>query len=121
YVPIVFLSLVLFFGGLYIVGSTLSFWTVQKVEAINIFTYGGSELISYPMSIYPNGLRRLFTYVVPGLFLNYAPALYVLDKPDPLGLPRVASFLAPAAGGGVMALALLFWRRGLRHYQGTGS
>ncbi|MEW5988101.1 MAG: ABC-2 family transporter protein, partial [Chloroflexota bacterium] len=90
-------------------------------EVVNIFTYGGSEMMSYPMSIYQGWLRRFFTFVVPAIFLNYYPALYFLDKPDPLGLPAVAPFLAPVVGLGVLTLALLFWRFGVRHYQSTGT
>jgi ABC-2 type transport system permease protein len=102
-------------------GSTLTFWTVQPVEAVNILTYGGNELMTYPASIYPVWLQRFFTYVVPFVFLNYYPALYFLDKPDPLGLIPVAPFLAPFASAAMLAFALLFWRFGLDHYQSTGS
>lgn len=121
YLPVVISSLVAFFGGLYIIGSTLTFWTVQSIEAVNIFTYGGSELMSYPMSIYQDWMRRLFTYVIPAAFLSYYPTLYFLDRPDPLGLPPWAGFLAPVAGWGLLAGALAFWRYGVRHYQSTGS
>ena len=121
YLPVVFASLVLFFGALFIIGATITFWTVESIEAVNIFTYGGSEMISYPMHIYQQGLRRFFTYVVPAIFLNYYPALYFLDKPDPLGLPPFAPFLAPVVGIGTMAVALAFWQFGIRHYQSTGT
>ncbi|HEY3281473.1 MAG TPA: ABC-2 family transporter protein [Armatimonadota bacterium] len=121
YLPVVLSSLVCFFGGLYLVGSTITFWTVQSVEAVNIFTYGGSELMSYPMPIYQDWMRRTFTYLIPAAFLSYYPTLYFLDRADPLGLPGWTSFLAPVAGCGVLCAALLFWRHGLRHYQGTGS
>jgi len=121
YLPVVVLSMVLFFGGLFIIGATITFWTVESVEAMNILTYGGSYLIAHPMHIYGDWLRRLFTYLVPAIFLNYAPALYFLDKPDPLGLPMFTSFLAPVAGGLVFLAALAFWGYGVRHYQSTGS
>lgn len=121
YLPVVLASLVCFFGGLFIIGATSTFWTVERIEAINIFTYGGSEMMSYPMHIYQDWMRRFFTYVVPAIFLNYAPALYLLGKPDPLGLPAFAPFLAPVAGGSVLVAALLFWRFGIRHYQSTGT
>lgn len=121
YLPVIYLSAVAFFGGLFIIGSTLTFWTVQSIEAVNIFTYGGSEMMSYPMHIYPDALRRFFTYVVPAIFLNYYPALYILGKPDPLGFPAFVPFLAPAVGLGTYLLALAFWRYGIRHYQSTGS
>ncbi len=121
YLPLVALSLVFFFGGLFITGATLSFWALDSIEAINIFTYGGSEMMSYPMNIYPAPLRQFFTYVVPGIFLNYYPALYFLGKPDPLGMPWFAPFLAPVAGLLVLGAALVFWNYGLRAYQSTGT
>jgi ABC-2 type transport system permease protein len=121
YLPLVSLGIVLFFGGLFIIGSTITFWTVDSVEVINIFTYGSTELISYPMHIYPSWLRSLFTFVLPAALLNYYPALYFLDKPDPLGMPTFMRFLSPLAGLVVLLVALLFWRFGIRHYQSTGT
>lgn len=121
YLPLVVLGMVLFFGGLFIIGSTVTFWTVESFEAMNILTYGGSYLISYPMSIYQEWLRRIFTFVIPAIFLNYYPALYFLDKPDPLGFPAFAPFVAPIAGGAVFVAALAFWRFGIKHYHSTGS
>ncbi len=121
YLPLVILGLISFFGGLFIIGATLSFWTVESIEAINILTYGGSEMMAYPMHIYPDWLRRTFTYIVPAIFLNYYPALYILGKPDPLGMPAFAFFLAPLVGAGILLVALRFWRFGITHYQSTGT
>lgn len=121
YLPIVVISQVLFFGGLFIIGATWTFWSLESVEAINIFTYGGSEMMSYPMTIYPAPLRTFFTYVLPGMFLNYYPALYFLEMPDPLDFPWFAPFLAPVAGWMVFGAALIFWRIGLRAYQSSGT
>ena len=39
-------SQVLAMGALFVIGSTITFWTLQKVEATNILTYGGTELMS---------------------------------------------------------------------------
>ena len=121
YLPVVFTSLVCFFGGLFVIGATITFWTVESIEAVNIFTYGGSEMMSYPMHIYQDWMRRFFTFVIPAIFLNYYPALYFLDKPDPFHFPPVAAFLAPVAGFSVLGVALLFWHFGIRHYQSTGT
>jgi ABC-2 type transport system permease protein len=121
YLPLIILSMVCFFGGLFMIGATLSFWTAEGLEAMNIFTYGGTEMMSYPMSIYPLWMRRFFTYILPAMFLNYYPALYILGKPDPLGLPASAALLSPLAGLAVLAAALAFWHYGIRHYQSTGT
>ncbi|KQR27994.1 ABC transporter permease [Deinococcus sp. Leaf326] len=115
------LGLIAFFGGLFVVGGTLTFWTVESVEAMNVVTYGGRSLISYPMDIYGEWLRRAFTYLLPAAFLSYFPVLHLLGRPLPDGLPGWAAYLAPMAGPLVLGAAALLWRVGVRHYQGTGS
>jgi ABC-2 type transport system permease protein len=121
YLPIVFVSLVCFFGGLFIIGSTITFWTIQSIEVMNIFTYGGSEMMSYPMHIYQRWMRQFFTYIIPAIFLTYYPALYFLDKADPFDFPAYARFLSPVAGIGILGVSLIFWNFGLRRYQSTGT
>ncbi len=121
YLPVVFASQIAFFGGLFIAGATITFWTLESIEIVNIFTYGGTEMMSYPMSIYQDWLRNFFTYILPAIFLNFYPALYLLGKPDPFHFPACAPFLAPLAGFGVLGLALAFWSFGIRHYQSTGT
>jgi len=121
YLPFVIAGQVSCFGSLFVIGSTITFWTKEQIEAINILTYGGVEMTTYPMSIYPDWLRRFFTFVVPMIFMNYAPALFFLDKPDPLGLPPFAPFITPFIGAAMLGVAALFWRIGLRRYQGAGS
>lgn len=121
YFPFVIGGMVCFFGGLFIIGATITFWTIESIEVMNILTYGGSFAISYPMSIYQRWLRHFFTFVAPAIFLSYYPALFFLGKPDPLGFPPWAPFVSPLVGVGVLALGLWFWRFGIQHYQSTGS
>jgi ABC-2 type transport system permease protein len=115
------LSQVLFMGGFFIMGATLTFWTVESIEAVNILTYGGNEVMNYPMTIYSRPLRFIFTYIVPFIFMNFYPALYILDKPDPLNFPAFAPFIAPVIAVLFFSLMLRFWQFGINHYQSTGS
>lgn len=121
YLPIVIFSVFLFFGALFIFGATTTFWVIDAIEAMNILTYGSNQTISYPMSIYPEWLRRFFTFIVPAIFLTYYPALYFLDRPELADAPALAPFLAPVVGVGFLFVALRFWRFGIQHYQSTGS
>ena len=121
YLLLVLTSQVLFFGGLFMIGAALSFWTVEALEVVNIFTYGGNEMMAYPMNIYPNWLVRFFTLIIPAIFMNFYPALYFLNKPDPFGMPVICQFLAPLVGLGVLLAAFAFWRYGVAHYQSTGT
>lgn len=120
-IPILVLSMFIFFGALFVIGATFTFWTVEAIEVMNILTYGGSYVISHPMHVLQNWLRGFFTFIVPAIFLNYYPALYILDKPDPLGMPAWGPFVSPVVAVLTLVLAAAFWQFGIRHYQSSGS
>lgn len=48
------------FISLFAIEAILCFWTVESTEAVNAFTYGGSDLAQYPLNIFDQWLRRLF-------------------------------------------------------------
>jgi ABC-2 type transport system permease protein len=112
---------VFFFSGLFIFGSGLSFWTVDSLEAMNMLTYGGQMMTSYPMHIFQDWLRTIFMFIIPMAFVTYYPALWLLDKPDPLGLPAWIAFLSPVVCVLVFCAGVRMWWFGVRYYQSTGS
>jgi ABC-2 type transport system permease protein len=109
------------FLTVWVISAATCFWTVEQSEIQNVFTYGGAELASYPIHIYGRAVQTVFLYAVPLALTSYYPALVILGKPDPLGLPRVLGLLAPATAATFFVVGLGCWRLGLRHYQGTGS
>ena len=72
-------------------------------------------------TIYTEGLRRFFTFVVPLVFVAYLPCLYILERPDPLGLPPLVQVRSPVVAMAFLLAARGCWALGVRHYQGTGS
>jgi len=121
YIPILIISQIFFFGSLFIIGATTTFWTKERLEILNVFTYGGSEIMSYPMHIFPRAIRLLFTFVVPAIFLSYFPMTYILNKPVAINAPGIVPFLAPIISGVLFWLSLKFWHYGINNYQSTGS
>jgi ABC-2 type transport system permease protein len=111
----------LIFAAVWVAGATLSFWSQRSTEMVNAVTYGGQQLTSYPMAIYSAPLRGLFTFAIPLAFVDYYPALYILGKHDPLGLPYAARFIAPAVALALVLLVRPLWGLGVRHYRSTGS
>jgi ABC-type uncharacterized transport system permease subunit len=92
--------------------------------AILVAVYGVRTEVagySYPMNIYQDWLRTLFTFVTPMAFVNYYPALWLLGKPDPLGLSAWVALLSPFVCLLVLAVGVRMWWIGVRHYQSTGS
>lgn len=119
--PLGILSGAFIFIAIMLLGATLCFWTVETTEIINILTYGGREMLSWPMSIYNLAIQRIFVFLVPLAFGSYLPTCYLLDRPLPFGLPGWVAFCAPLAALVVVLVAYTLWRFGIRHYQSTGS
>jgi ABC-2 type transport system permease protein len=121
YLPVVVLSAAVLFLALFTLEATLCFWTTESTEVVNAFTYGGTTLAQYPLHVFDAWLRRLFLYGVPLGFTIYAPALYLLDRPDPLGLPEWTRFIAPLTSLAFATVAVSLWGVGVRHYRSTGT
>lgn len=104
------------FTGLFILYAGISFFTLEGLEFMNIFTDGSREFGKYPLSIYGEGVLKLCTYVIPIALFQYYPLLYLIGRSDTIGmifLPLLGFlFILPCYG---------FFRYGLRKYQSAGS
>jgi ABC-2 type transport system permease protein len=119
--PVMVLSGAALFGAIFVGGAAFQFWASDASEVQNSVTYGGNTMLQYPPNIFARDLVRGVTFVVPLAFVNWLPALRILGKPDPLGLPAWVDFASPPVALGCCALAGLAWRAGLRSYRSTGS
>lgn len=120
-VPTMIVSGAWIFGALWVLSATWQFVVVDGKPAANTITYGGGFLTQYPLAIFGRDALRGLTWVVPLAFVNWEPALYVLRRPDPLGLPVFFRFAAPLVAALLSGIAALAWRAGLRGYRSTGS
>ncbi|MEV0717993.1 ABC-2 family transporter protein [Asanoa sp. NPDC050611] len=112
---------IVFFSAIFVITASVAFWWTESGEFGNAFTYGGRDFTSYPISVYSGWFRNAFAYGLGFAFVSYYPALALLGKADPIGLPGWVGWLAPLVALPVTAVAALVWRQGLRHYTSTGS
>lgn len=115
------LSGTVIFTSILLLGATVCFWTIETTELTNILTYGGREMLSYPLTIYHQMLQKFFLFVVPIAFGSYVPTCYILDRPLPFGLPRELAFASPLAALLFAFAASKVWSVGIRHYQSSSS
>ena len=104
------------YAALFMLYAAISFFTIEGLEFMNIFTDGSREFGKYPLAIYGDGVLKFLTYVIPIALFQYYPLLYLFDRSE-------NRFL--------MVLPLLCWlflipcytlfRFGLHKYQSTGS
>lgn len=104
-----------------LVVATVSFWHTRGGKLQDLIQASGRAFAEYPLTIYPAGVRWLLTFAIPMALITYYPAQRLLGRNESGALLPVLSLAALPAGLLLLALAGLFWRAGLRHYQSTGS
>ena len=109
------------FSSVFVASCTLGFWLVEGMEFANAVTYGGNYLSSFPFTVFGGIVRRFFTFVIPAAFVAYLPALALLGRSDPLGMPGWVSWSGPPVAAVTALVAGWVWRLGVRHYVGAGS
>jgi ABC-2 type transport system permease protein len=120
-VPMMIASGTVIFAALWVLTAAVQFVLLDGHQATKAVTYGGGFLTQYPLTVYGREFVRALTFMVPLAFVNWQPTLYILDRPDPLGLPAAFRFASPAIAALLCGVAALSWRTGLRHYRSTGS
>ena len=112
------------FTGVFILGATVCFFTLEGLEVINIFTDGGRELASYPLPVYGKWITRFFTFIIPYGCMNYLPLLYLTGRTESWSggsWPPCLYMLMPLMGFVFIFPCLIVWRIGVRHYASAGS
>ncbi len=89
YLPVLVVSQVFFFGSLFVIGATTTFWTMERLEILNIFSYGGNEVMSYPMHIFPV-LSAMLSPMSSGYTAQLLSAVFIWQN-RPLGAPTFVS------------------------------
>ena len=106
----------LIFFALFVIYAAFSFFTIEGLEFMNIFTDGAREFGRYPFSVYGKNILRLLTYVIPIALFQYYPLLYLLDRET-----SALYMFTPAIGLLFLIPSYAFFRIGLSKYKSTGS
>lgn len=104
------------FTALFVLYAGISFFTIEGLEFMNIFTDGSREFGKYPLSIYGEGVLKFFTYVIPIALFQYYPFLYLIGRTQ-----NRAMMLLPLLGFLFLIPCYAFFRYGLKKYKSTGS
>lgn len=104
------------YTALFVLYAGFSFFTIEGLEFMNVFTDGSREFGKYPIAVYGEGVLKLLTYVVPIALFQYYPLLYLLDRSDNRLL-----ILTPLLGLLFLIPCYAFFCFGMRKYKSTGS
>jgi ABC-2 type transport system permease protein len=120
YLAAAIVSGVLIQSGAMIILGSLSFWSVHRQKIASIIFGEMRAFTNFPLSIYPEFIRRGLTYVLPWAIVNYYPSLIVLRKVE-TNEEFIVGLLSPLIGVCFFFFSLYVFNAGLKRYACGGS
>ena len=121
YLCLVIVGSVLLEAGIFLAIAAVMFWVIQSESLV----WWAGDLVNtfgnYPLSIFPQATRYLFTFVFPIAFLGFFPAAVFLGRAGDVPFTPVLAYGAPAVGLIVFVVGYAAWLVGLRHHQSTDT
>lgn len=121
YLALVLAGSVLLEAGIFLIIASVTFWIIH-IESL-VWWAGGliNSFGNYPLSIFPQGARYLFTFIFPIAFLAFFPAAVFLGRAGDVPFSPLFAYGAPLVGLAVFAAGRVVWQIGLSHHQSTGT
>lgn len=108
---------IIIFAGLFLIFSSVSIFTVEGIEVMNVVTNGGRDLAEYPIDVYSGAFRKFFTYIIPLGVVNYVPLQYLLGFEN----ASIWYALSPLMSVVFFGICFFIFKWALTKYKSTGS
>ena len=106
------------YTSIFILLSALSFWTLQPLDIMYIFTNATIQYAQIPLPLLGRTVQRFLTFILPLGLCYYYPAMVIAHTQN---FPTWVGLMALPGGIVFFLCALGVWRFGLRHYHSAGS
>ena len=118
-IVIILLGATLIRGGIYILLGSTSFHTRSAVDFGQYTQKIMDKTTMYPLSMYPESIQFLLTFLIPVGWISFYPASALLGL-NPFGGMAVP-FITLGVGMLVMLAAGVYFRLGLKKYESAGN
>lgn len=108
-------------GGLYLMLGTTSFYTRSPMDFGQYTQEIMDKTTMYPISMYPESLQFVLTYLIPIGWVSFYPVSGLLGVRSARFYGLTGPLLTLVVGILVMIAAGLFFRSGLRKYESAGN
>jgi ABC-2 type transport system permease protein len=99
----------------------LAFWTGRSRRATRLVMQVNWVVQQYPIDIFGPPFRALVTGFIPVAFMNYYPALMLLDKLDRVSPAAWLGYSSPLVALLLVGIASTVWRLAIRRYASAGG
>jgi ABC-2 type transport system permease protein len=121
YYVTVLISGVVIQAAIFLLLSCSSFWFTKIDELMAMMYYNTRKFAGYPISIFPEFIRKILMFVVPFAFVNYFPSQYFLRKDDLSGFWSGYIYLSPVIAALMFGIVFFIWKKSLRRYTSVGN
>ena len=108
-------------GGIYILLGSTSFHTRSAVDFGQYTQEIMDKTTMYPISLYPESMQFILTWLIPIGWISYYPASAMLGIKNGVYNGLFVSFITLGAGLIVMLIAGAYFTAGLRKYESAGN
>lgn len=108
-------------ASIYTIIGAIAFWTKRSQNLIYMAVSTLERTTMYPLTIYPQVIQAVLTFLLPIGFISFYPAEQFLGKSNSLELPLGMAIWTPAVGLVCFAVAYVVFRYGLQKYESAGS
>jgi ABC-2 type transport system permease protein len=99
----------------------LAFWSGRSRRAHSLIMQLNVMVQHYPVDIFGYAFRVIVTGLIPVAFMNYYPALMLLDKIDPASAWAWLSYMSPVVAVLLVGVTAGVWKLALARYASSGS
>lgn len=118
---VMLIGAVLIRGGIYILLGSTSLWT----KSANDFGQYTQEIFDkttmYPLSMYPEGLQLILTFIIPIGWVSFYPASGLLGIETAFSAGGLGVWITLFAGIAVMLVAGAVFKIGMKRYESAGN
>jgi ABC-2 type transport system permease protein len=119
--PLVVISGTVIETTLVLIMACISFWTGRSDAAIDMIMEFNFLVQHYPIDIFGLWFRVIVTGLIPVAFMNYYPALMLLNKFDPHGASAWLVYMSPVVALVLSIIASGVWQLALSRYSSSGG
>lgn len=108
-------------GGVYIILGTSAFYTKSTTDFGPFCQEIFDKTTMYPMTMYPEILQFILTYIIPIGWVSFYPVTGLLNMEDRIMSTAPTAFLTLVIGVLTIMVSMFIFGRGLKQYESAGN
>lgn len=108
-------------SSIYTIFCSIAFWTNRSRSLVGVIHDSLERTTLYPLSIYPQIIQIIFTFLIPVGFISFYPACEFLGQNSRTSLPLGLAIWTPIVAVIMFFLAGVVFNWGLKNYSSAGS